>query len=337
MRVAGRCTGALALLLAIAACGSGEETDSITVTGYVEATDVRVASKIGGTLEWFPLEEGDRVQAGQEVARIDTTDLQLQLRSARAERQLAATDLQLKQAGYRPEEIAEADARRAQAQAELEAAQKELDRFQSLVDLGSGTTKARDDALARRNVAARALEGAEARLARLQAGFRAEEIAGARARIDVAEARMAQLEQQISDATVRSPAAGTITAKLVEPGEVLGPGAPLFVLTDLAGAWLTAYLPEPDLGRVHIGQQARVTTDDGRSRDGVLSFVNDQAEFTPKNIQTRDERVTLVYRIKVRLPNDDGMFKPGMPAEALFDTPVDAPAGSPPGRAGGRP
>jgi HlyD family secretion protein len=109
---------------------------------------------------------------------------------------------------------------------------------------------------------------------------------------------------------------GVVTEKIAEQGELLPAGAPLCVITDLADAWLTAYVAEPDLGRIRIGQEAEVVTDDGQSRRGTVSFVSSQAEFTPKNVQTPEERVKLVYRIKVRLENGDGLFKPGMPAEA---------------------
>jgi len=100
------------------------------------------------------------------------------------------------------------------------------------------------------------------------------------------------------------------------------------VITDLADAWLTVYVGEPDLGRIRIGQEADVVTDDGQSRKGRITFVAAQAEFTPKNVQTRDERVKLVYKVKVGLDNQDGLFKPGMPAEARFH--VAAPAGKAP-------
>ena len=113
-----------------------------------------------------------------------------------------------------------------------------------------------------------------------------------------------------------SPVAGVVTEKVAEQGELLQPGAPLCVVTDLDHAWLTVYVAEPDLGRLRIGQEAEVVTDDGQTRKAKVSFVASRAEFTPKNVQTRDERVKLVYKVKLGLDNQDGMFKPGMPAEA---------------------
>ena len=106
-----------------------------------------------------------------------------------------------------------------------------------------------------------------------------------------------------------------------EQGELLAPGSGIVVVTDLANAWLNAYIPEPDLGRIRLGQLAEVVTDDGQAREGRISFIASTAEFTPKNVQTQDERVKLVYRVKIRLFNDDHLFKPGMPAEARFGLP----------------
>lgn len=304
------------LLPLLTACGADNDDGQIFAAGHVEATQVRLATKIGGTLEWFPLEEGDRVEAGEEIARIETIDLELALAAARAERDLAAAELSLREAGFRQEEIAAARAGAAALGTELAAAERELARFQGLLDSGSGTQKSRDDALTRRDRAAEELRAAEEQLRKLETGFRREEIAAARAHTAAAEARIAQIEQQIRDATLRSPSSGVVTEKLVEQGELLPAGTALALVTDLQDAWLTAYVPETDLGRIRIGQRAEVVTDDGERRSGTLSFIDDRAEFTPKNVQTRDERVKLVYRVKIRLENEDGFFKPGMPAQA---------------------
>jgi HlyD family secretion protein len=317
---------AVIALVALASCrGESKDPNLLTASGHVEATDVRVATKVAGRLEDFGLQEGDTVKTGQLLARVDTTDLALALEQARAERQQATAELQLRRAGSRKEDVAAGAAQVSQAQAELEGAQKDLDRMQGLLDRGSGTTKSRDDARTRRDVAAARLRGARETLTRLKNGNRPEEIESARARVGVSDARMAQLDQQIKDATVVSPTTGVVTEKIAQAGELLQAGSPLCVITDLADAWLTVYVGEPDLGRIRIGQEADVVTDDGQSRKGRITFVASKAEFTPKNVQTRDERVKLVYKVKVGLDNRDGLFKPGMPAEARFR--VAAPAG----------
>jgi HlyD family secretion protein len=165
-------------------------------------------------------------------------------------------------------------------------------------------------------MAAAKLTSTKEALARLRAGSREEEKDAARARVAAAEARIAQLEQLLKDTQVTSPLAGVVTEKIAEAGELLQSGSPLCEVTNLPDAWLTVYLPEADLGRIRFGQEAEVTTDGGQKRTGKVSFVASQAEFTPKNVQTRDERVKLVFKVKIALDNADGLFKPGMPAEA---------------------
>jgi HlyD family secretion protein len=305
----------LAVALA-AGCRRGDTDGSIVAAGHVEATEVTVSSKVPGRLERLAVDEGSVVQAGAELARIETTDIQLALGQARAERALADAELRLRIAGSRPEDVREAAAQVERARADLEGAEKDLERMEGLLASGSGTTKARDDARTRRDVASATLQASSERLSRTKLGFRPEEIDAARARRDASDARIAQLEQQLKDAVVTSPAAGVVTGKLAEQGELLARGSGIVVVTDLPSAWLNAYVPETDLARLRLGQQAEVTTDDGQRRTGRVSFVSSRAEFTPKNVQTRDERVKLVYRIKVALDNQDGLFKPGMPATA---------------------
>jgi HlyD family secretion protein len=306
----------LALATTSAACRRGDDSGLIVASGHVEATDVLVSTKVSGTIESLSVDEGSVVTSGQELARIDTTDTRIALGAARAERAQADAELRLRLAGSRVEEVREARAQVLRAEADREGAQKDLDRMEGLLASGSGTTKARDDARTRRDVAQASLDAATERQKRLEAGFRQEEKDAARARLQAADARIEQLEQQLEDALIASPIAGVVTEKLSDRGELAARGTGIVVVTDLPSAWLNAYVSEPDLARLRLGQEAEVVTDDGQSRKGRVSFVASRAEFTPKNVQTRDERVKLVYRIKVALDNADGLFKPGMPATA---------------------
>ena len=305
-------------LLSCAGCGKKQDEGRIVVSGHVEATDVRLSTKVAGRLLEMPLDEGSDVSAGQQLARIDTTDIELSLQQARAERDQAGAELRLRLAGARPEDVAELEAQVRGVEADLQGAQKDFERLQALLDRGSGTTKSRDDAATRRDMLLAKLASTRQALARTRAGSRAEEKDASRARLATAEARIAQLEQQHQDARVTAPLAGVVTEKLAEPGELLQAGAPLLVLTNLKDPWLTVYVGALDLPKLRLGQTAQVVTDDGQAREGRLTFISPQAEFTPKNVQTRDERIKLVYKLKLSLPNDDGLFKPGMPAEARF-------------------
>lgn len=308
---------------ALAGCRAEANAVTIRAAGHVEATDVHISAKVGGRLSEAPLHEGDAVKAGDLIARQSTTDVQILVRQAEAERRGAVAELQLRVAGARKEDIAEVEAQIRATEADREGAQLDLDRMQGLLDRGSGTEKARDDARTRRKILEARLGAQKQTLARLHAGSRPEEIEAARARVAAVDARLAQLQQQISDASLLSPVDGVLTSRVAEPGEQLQAGSPICVITRLSDAWLTVYVTDVDLARIRIGQEATVTTDGGETRKGRLTYISSKAEFTPKNVQTRDERVKLVYRVKVGLDNADGFFKPGMPAEATF-VPVES-------------
>lgn len=314
----------------IVACADEGPVDRIRVSGYVEATEVRIAPEVGGRVLERPVDEGDRVTAGQVIARLDTRDTDLALARLAAERAQAQAQLRLLVAGARAEDIRQAEAQVASADAQTTAAEVELaaatadyDRFASLVASNSGSEKQRDDAATRRDVAAARLEAARqaaqaARetLARLRAGARSEEIDAARARVAVVDAQIAALEKSRADATVMSPLAGVITTKLVDPGEIVAPRTPLVVVTDLDHAWANVYVDEPLVPRLTIGQSAILVTDAGQRIDGTVTFISPKAEFTPRNVQTADERAKLVYRVKVTVDNREGVLKQGMPVEA---------------------
>lgn len=316
---------ALFTLAALSAtgCSTQAKSTNIVAAGHVEATDVHISAKVAGRLTEAPLKEGDIVKAGALLARLDTTDVEISIRQVTADRAQAEADLRLRLAGARKEDIAEMEAQIRATEADLAGAQLDLSRMQGLLDRNSGTTKARDDANTRRSILEAKLGAQKQTLARLRSGSRPEEIDAARARVRSIEARIAALTQQMNDATMTSPVDGVLTSRVAEPGEQLQVGSPICVITQLSEAWLTVYVADVDLARIRIGQEAEVKTDGGQTRKGKLTYIASKAEFTPKNVQTRDERIKLVYRVKVGLGNADGFFKPGMPAEATF-VPVEA-------------
>jgi HlyD family secretion protein len=298
----------------------------------VEATQVRVASEVSGRVLQVTVQEGEEVAAGDLLVTIDTTGLDLRLRQATAEREQAAAQLRLLQAGSRAEDIQQAEAQLAAAEAERDAAAAELAaartdeaRFEQLLRARAGAEKARDDAAARRaqaearlDAAQNRVSGARAALEKLRAGARPEELAAARARVAAVEAQLAALEENIRDATIAAPSSGVVTARLVEPGELVATGAPLVTLMDLDRAWANAYVEEPLVPSLRMGQPATVITDAGDRLPGEVAFIAPRAEFTPRNVQTAEERARLVFRVKVRVDNTRGVLKPGMPVEVEF-------------------
>jgi membrane fusion protein YbhG len=301
-------------------------------SGYVEATEVNVASKVPGRVQQVNVAEGERVTADQGLVTIDPTDIDLKLRQARAERDQTSAQLRLLEAGSRPEDIRHAEAEVAVAQSERAAAVSELTaakadeaRYEQLLRARAGAQKPRDDAAARREQAeARVaaandkVRAATATLEKLKAGARVEEVAAGRARVAAADAQIAALEQNLRDATIAAPSGGIVSSRLVEPGELVAIGAPLLVIVDLDHAWANGYVEEPLVPSLTIGQAATVVTDAGDRLAGHVTFISPRAEFTPRNVQTSDERAKLVYRVKVVVDNRAGVLKPGMPVEIQF-------------------
>jgi HlyD family secretion protein len=321
----------LSLLAVTAACSEAPPSDTLRVSGHVEATETRLAPEAGGRILTLPVKEGDRVQQGQTILTLDTRDTELAIDRAKAERAAAEAQVRLIQAGARPEDLRQAQAQIdttradvAAAKSELESAEQDLARFEALLKANSGSQKQRDDAATRRNVARDRASAAESRvrtadevLAKLRAGARREEVDAAQARVATVTAQIASLEKTLGDATLRSPIAGLVTEKLVEVGELIPPRAPALVVVDLDHAWADVFVPEPTVPQIKIGQPASVFTDAGGNPiPGTIAYISPKAEFTPRNVQTAEERSKLVYRVRINVDNKDGVLKQGMPVEA---------------------
>ncbi len=318
-------------VLLFAACQESAPATAARVSGQADATDVHVAAEVGGRIVELPIQEGDRVSRGAVIARLDTRDVELALRRAHADRAQADAHLRLLEAGSRPEDIRQAEAQAAAvdadvaaAQADLQAAELDLQRFERLLQSNSGSQKQRDDAATRRDVARDRLAAARARgaaaravVARLKSGSRREEIEAARARVAAADAQIATLEKSKTDATVVAPMDGIVTERLLDLGEMAAPRAPIAVLTDLDHAWAEVFVDEPMVPRITLGQDATVFTDaGGPGLTGKVSYIASKAEFTPRNVQTAEDRSKLVFRVRIAVDNRQGILKPGMPVEA---------------------
>ena len=319
---------------ACAGCRPQVPATGVRVSGHVEATEVHIASEVGGRIIDMPVSEGQRVEPGAIVARLETDGARLALDRARAEQNQADAQLRLLLAGARPEDLRQAEAQlgaaeadAAAAEADLAAAETEVNRFEGLLASAAGTRRQRDDAVARRNVAAGRLLAARERaraaaegLARLRAGARREEIDAARARLAAGAASIATLEKSIADATVTAPVGGIVTEKVADVGEIAPPRAPLVVITDLDRAWANVYVDEPIVPQLRLGQAATLFTDaGGPGIPGTVSYISPRAEFTPRNVQTVEERSRLVYRVKISVDNRQGILKVGMPVEATME------------------
>lgn len=295
-------------------------------------------------------------QAAQLRTMIDwqRTAVERDLEVRGAEARAAQAQLNNLLAGSRPQEVQQADAAlteartaATQAAADWERAQKlfgdedisraQYDQFKARFDAtAAGVRQAQQRlSLVKEGPRQQEIEAARAQLARAQAATRAsennrleirrreQELATREAEVARARAQVAVLDVQLNDTTVEAPVDGVVLTKNVELGEVVGAGAPILTIGDIARPWLRAYLTEQQLGRVKLGHQVKVTTDSfpGKTYAGRVTFISSEAEFTPKQIQTPEERIKLVYRIKVELANPNQELKLNMPVDAVIDVP----------------
>jgi HlyD family secretion protein len=311
-------------------CQGRKDSRVINASGTIEAVEIAVSAKISGQLESRLVDEGSRVSRGQKLAVVDSSALVIQLQQAEAGVALAEAQLALLLKGARIEDIRQAEEVLTQAKATLRVAEEDRKRILNLFEKNSATTKQKDDAEARYTVARAQHEAAEQALRKLRRLARPEEVSAARARLEQAAAGRDLLKKNIADCTVVSPASGVVIHTAVEPGEFAVSGAPILTLADLDRIHLNIYVTELELGKIRLGQQAEIKIDSHPERifTGSVVFISPEAEFTPKNIQTREERVKLVYRVKMEVENRENILKPGMPADATIRL-GDATAASP--------
>jgi HlyD family secretion protein len=292
-------------------CGCNFKTNAPDGSGTIECTQVQVPSLIAGRIVALPPQEGAALKKGDLVGQIDTADLELKRQEARAALALAQAQLDLVQAGSRIEDVQRASNQVVEAHAAATAAQADLQRIAAVFAKNSATPKQRDDAQANADRTAALWAAAEQNYDKLRRGNRAEDIRIAQAQLDLSGARLVQIEKSIADGQITAPMDGVVTTRNREAGEYANAGTSLITLSRLDEVWLSIYIAEPRLTHVKLGQRARVRVNgDKRFYDGTVTFIAPDAEFTPKNVQTPDERAKLVYRIKITLRNREGRFKP---------------------------
>jgi HlyD family secretion protein len=321
---------AVVVVLALAAGGWGlyrslaaeDEEGVLRVSGTVEATDARLGFDAAGRIAELWVREGDEVEAGQVLARLADDELRARRGQAAAGVEAAEAALRELHRGSRPQEVAQAREAVAAAGEELEQARREHARTATLYEGGATAREAFDRSATAAELAESRVAQAEERLALVREGPREEAIEAQAARLEEALAALAAVEARLGDATLEAPFAGRVTTKHRTVGETVAPGVPVVTLQDLSDRWVRVYVPEDRLGAVHLGQAARIASDtfSGRSYAGEVSFLSSEAEFTPKNVQTPEERVRLVYALKVRVTGDpEGELKPGMPVDVELD------------------
>jgi HlyD family secretion protein len=301
------------------ACSLKTAKNLITASGTIETVEIHVASKVPGQLLDLAVDEGARVERGDVLATVDHAAADIQLRQAEAGVRLAEAQLALLVKGARSEDIRQAEAGLKQTETALKIAADDAKRMRELFQTGSVTSKQRDDAEARLTVAEAQQSAAAEALNKVRWLARPEEIQAAEARLAQARAAADLLAKTIADCTITAPAGGIVTHKAVEAGELVTPGATIVTLADLKSVYVMIYITEKELGRVRLGDAAEIRIDAFPDRPfiGRITYISPEAEFTPKNVQTKEDRVKLVFGVKVEIENKEGLLKPGLPADAV--------------------
>jgi HlyD family secretion protein len=310
----------LPLLILLSACGS--PAPGVRGSGTVEATEITVAARTSGELLEVRFKEGEQVKRGDVLAEIEAEDIRLQINQQEQRLEQARAQLDILLSGAREEDVRQAEARLAQVRQAFELARTSYKRVQRLYKGGSATSSELDKAETEYEQARARVSSAEAQLDKLTGEARPEEIRAARAKVAEAQAGLQRLKRHLEDATITAPRSGTLTTVARESGEYVSPGTPLFTIADLTEVYLTIFIPEPQLGKVRLGQEAKISVDGMPERGftGRVSKIAQEAEFTPKNVQTQEARSQLVFAVEISINNPQGIFKIGMPADARLLT-----------------
>jgi HlyD family secretion protein len=305
--------------------------NQLTLSGNIEAHESLVGFKVAGRILELPIEEGQQIKEGALIARIENEDYKQKVRIDEDTVRVRESNLALTLAGTRQQELKATQQTMIDAQADLEQKKLDSDRMQRLFAKDEVSAQDRDLAATALKRADAVFKASQQRYNEAAEGSRKEDIAIAQANLNEAGANLGLSRVNLNYTVLHSPSTGVITVRQAELGEVVSPGTPVVTIADLDHIWLRAYIAETDLGRIHWGQDATITTDTypGKQYHGHISFIASDAEFTPKSVQTYQERVTLVYRIKIDIDNPNHELKPGMPADAHLDLAVAQPITQP--------
>jgi HlyD family secretion protein len=318
------------LLIAIAAAGGWYwwshrdtgDSGELALHGNVDIRQISLAFDGNGRIAELRAEEGDSVKAGQIMGLLDTSTLELQARQADAQVDAQKQALLRLRNGSRPEEIAQARAQLASAEASAVLAEQNLSRATRLRSSGTASGQSLDQAQSEAEAARANVEQLRAALQLAEAGARAEDIHGAEAQLAAAEANLALLHHQIDQGQLRAPVDAVVRSRLREPGDMTTAATPVFALALTDPKWIRVYASEPDLGRIRPGMPARVFTDSRPNQPvtGQVGYISSVAEFTPKSVQTEELRTSLVYEVRVVVEDEEDALRLGQPVTVRLTT-----------------
>ncbi len=312
--------GALAAILLLRRPPAAER---ILASGTAEATEARLGFAVPGRIQEIAVREGDRVTAGQVLARLDTAVIVARRDQGKAQVASAQALLDEMRHGSRPEEIRQGQAALDAARQRREDAERDVERTRRLHAGGAVSREALDKAALALDMTRAQEEQASEQMRLLEQGPRREKVEAAGSQLAQAAAAERALEAALADAVVVAPFPAVVTVRHREPGETVLAGAPVVTLVRPDDRWVRIYVREDRVGALRVGQSATITADTypGHTYAGEVVYISPEAEFTPKSVQTKEERVKLVYAVKVRITGDAaGELKPGMPADVEIPT-----------------
>jgi HlyD family secretion protein len=308
------------------------QTGELVLYGNVDIREVNLAFNGNQRIASIFVKEGDRVTTGQLLAKLETQRLEDAVKQAEALVAQQSQVLKRLEAGNRIEEIRQAEANAHKARVDADNAERTWKRIRELVKEQAVSQQRADDAQAAAKAAQATWKAAQQTLNLALAGSRKEDIEAAREALKAARANLALRRRELLDARLYAPADGVIRNRILEPGSMVTPQNPVLTMALTNPLWIRAYVSEPDLGKLHLGMKAMITTDSypGKSYDGWVGFISPTAEFTPKTVETADLRTRLVYQVRVFVRQGQNELRLGMPATVTINI-EQPPIGNSPG------
>ncbi|BDQ03165.1 efflux RND transporter periplasmic adaptor subunit [Ignavibacterium sp.] len=303
-----------------AGCSTEDNQNLIEVTGTIEATNVTVSSKVNGEVISIFKDEGDKVSVGDTLLIIDPIIYKIKLREAEALLLSAEAQYELVRNGARKEDIQQAEQLLKQSEINLQTAQNDKIRFENLYQTKSISKKQYEDAVAKYELALAQFNSSKENYSKIQNISRPEELKQVMANVERLKANVELIKKNLNDCFVTAPISGVVVKRFVETGETVTNLSSLIKISDLTQVELMVYVNEKDLPKIKLGQAVDVKVDafPDKSYKGKIIFISPEAEFTPKNIQTKEERTKLVFAVKVKIDNPDYELKSGIPADAII-------------------
>ncbi len=308
------------LLIFLISCSDNRKSPTFETSGTVEAREIILSSEVNGKVISVNFDEGSKVDSGFVLCQIDTELVYQRYLEAKSQAEALFSQYQLLLKGARTEEIEAMEEVVNRAKVNFENAQKQFERVKNLYDEGVATQEQFDNAKTLFETSKTQYEEAKKKLELLKKGARDEEIKIALSNYNRAIAQLKSIEIQLKKSKIISPISGFILEKYVDVGEFVAPGTPIAKITNLNEVYVRIYVPEKELGLIKLNDTVDVKIDSYPDKifKGEIIFISQKSEFTPKNVQTKDERVKLVYAVKVKIDNSEGIFKPGMPADVII-------------------